>query len=86
MTSFTSDAAGRRTTTSYPNGVTTTRTYDAGRPATIVHAKGTTTLRSYTYSRNAVGRVTSKTVRGTDGVDRLTSYTRDDLNRVTGVT
>jgi RHS repeat-associated protein len=81
-THYTYDDAGRLSTTTYPNGVVTTNTYDnADRLTGIATVKSATTILSISYMLDDVGnRLTMVDGSGT------TSYTYDELNRLTGVT
>ena len=87
-TTFAYDTRGRHTTTTYPNGVTQTWSWDDDNHLTSLVAKnsGGTVLRSfaYTYVDPANGKPTdlrfsvtdqaaNKTTYGYDGLDRLTS-------------
>jgi RHS repeat-associated protein len=79
--SYTYDDAGRLITTTYPNGVVTTNTYDiADRLTGISTVKSATTILSITYTLDDVGNRLAMV----DG-SGTTSYTYDELNRLTGV-
>src|SRR5207237_5459748 len=63
-TTYGYDTTGRLQTTTRPNGVVTTDTYDPnqGTVATISHKQGgTTELSPWTYSRSSAGRITTET-------------------------
>jgi RHS repeat-associated protein len=65
------DANGRRTTLTYPNGTTTTYSYDAvSRVTGIFHAKGTTSFESISYGYDASGNRTA-VVRGSNPATSL---------------
>jgi len=78
LTSYTYDAAGRQTVIAYPNGVSSTNTYDnADRLISIAVIKGAATLESFSYTLdNAGNRLTMVDADGT------TSYSYDALNRL----
>jgi RHS repeat-associated protein len=85
-TGFGYDNADRRTTTTYPTGVKNTTVYDgAGRTTSITatNAGGTVlTKRVYTYTVNgAKDGALRKTV--TDLAGTVTTYTYDEVNRLT---
>ena len=75
------DAAGQRTALTYPNGTTTSYTYDMrGRVARIHAGADATDVTSFAYTMDAAGRRTRidelagvTRMYGYDGIDRLTS-------------
>ena len=81
---FAYDDDDRRTTTTYPNGVVMSQSYDnPGRLKEIKGVKGTTTLTkfAYTYIKGASDTNLRQTV--TDHNAKTTTYTYDALNRLT---
>jgi RHS repeat-associated protein len=81
VTTYAYDAAGRLVTTAFPNGVVTTNSYDiADRLTGISTLKSATTLLSITYTLDFVSNRMSML-----DADGTTSYTYDDLYRLTGV-
>jgi RHS repeat-associated protein len=78
------DNAGSLTSTSYPNGVVNTYTYDnLNRLTNLTSGKsGVSPLASYTYALGAAGNRTSVTELN----GRTSSYTYDDLYRLTSET
>jgi RHS repeat-associated protein len=88
-TGFSYDFAHHKTATSFPNGQSTTKTYDgAGRVASIIARKadGTTVLASrvYTY-QNAINPLLDQSLVATmaDQSGTTTTYGYDGLNRLT---
>jgi RHS repeat-associated protein len=84
-TTFTPDEDGNQVSTTYGNGVTAAATYDAeGRVSTITDTgPGAANLASFTYTRNAIGGLTSTT---TTGLSHSTeSYTYTDREQLATV-
>ncbi len=82
VTSYTYDNADRLTSTTLGNGLIADRTYDnADRLLTVLNRNGGTTISSYTYTLDAVGNRDQMV--DTTGTS---TYTYDDLYRLTGVT
>jgi RHS repeat-associated protein len=76
------DAAGRWTTLAFPNGVSTTTTYDTrSRMTGVTAAAGHTTIAGTTYTYDAASRVLSKAVHG----GTTEQYTYDLVSRLTQV-
>jgi YD repeat-containing protein len=83
QTTFRYDANYHRTSTTYPNGVTMTQSYDAGgRLLSIVGSKGSSTLTSfgYTYANGASDTSLRRTM--TDTAGNVSTYSYDVLNRL----
>jgi RHS repeat-associated protein len=85
-TGFGYDNADRRTTTSYPNGVKNTTVYDGAGRATSITATNTSAAvlakRAYTFTTNGTkDGALRKTV--TDQAGAVTTYTYDEVNRLT---
>ncbi len=71
--------------TTYPNGVTATHQYDrADRLVSLVNAHGEAALSAYTYTYDADGNRLSQ-IELNGGTTEATSYTYDDLNRLSTV-
>ena len=88
-TRFGYDDVGRRTSTTYPNGVTQTITYNSGGHQTSITAKlGTTTLTGFTYTsaQGTSDRTLRQTVTVAHEANNTVSYSYDTLNRLTGAT
>lgn len=87
-TSYTYNSNGTLATRTLPNGIVTTYTYDtANRMTGVTHKKGTTTLAQFTYTRNAIGNVTSATESGSFiSPSQTINYTYDAAGRLTNAT
>jgi len=87
QTTFGYDANHHRTTTSYPNGVVMTSSYDnSQRIASIVSAKGGTNLTglSYSYTNPSTNKDAMLQYSETDSVNgRTSAMTYDVVNRLT---
>lgn len=84
-TTFTRDEDGNAASTTYGNGVTATATFDdAGRMSTIADTgPGGANLASITYTRNAIGGLTSTTTTGLSASTENYTYTdREQLATV----
>jgi YD repeat-containing protein len=85
-TTFGYDADGQRSQIAYPNGVTETMGYNlAGQLTSIGAVHGSTTLTSftYTYTNPSSGQPQSMPNAVTDTSGDTTTYTYDQLNRLT---
>jgi RHS repeat-associated protein len=79
---FTYDAASRRRTLTYPNGVVTSYDYDElNRLTSLGAALGTTPITQFGYTYDAVGNRLTKTLLDPQGSE---TYTYDALDRLTG--
>lgn len=83
-TNYGYDAAGRPSTTTLPNGVVTSTTYDPNRGDIIgiSHAKSPTTFANWTYTRSTARKITGDTETVTG---RQRAYTFDAPGRLTQV-
>lgn len=83
QTSFSYDGDGNQVSEALPNGISASSAYDAADRLTgITDNTGTGALASFTYTRDALGQLTSSTGGGaTSGTD---NYTYDDQGRLTG--
>jgi len=73
------DAAGRPTTTTRPNGLTTTAGFDAtGRLASVSNKVGGTEVSPWSYTRNPSGTIATETGNG-----RTRAFTYDGAGRLT---
>jgi RHS repeat-associated protein len=85
-TTFAYDDDDNRTSTTYPNGVTQSATYDAAdRLTSIAGTKGSTTLTRFSYTYTKPGTVTDTALRHSvkDKANNTTTYTYDALDRLT---
>jgi RHS repeat-associated protein len=80
-TNYAYDAAGRPSTTTLPNGVVTTTTYDPNRGDVtgLSHAKSPTTFATWTYSKNNSRMIISESEAVTG---RQRAYTYDAAHRL----
>jgi YD repeat-containing protein len=77
------DPIGRLVTTTLPNGIVTTHTYDpAGRLTGLTHTKDGMVLARYHYTLDPTGNRTRVT-ETVSGVTRVISYTYDSPYRLT---
>ncbi len=84
QTSYAYDDAGNLTTTTYPNGVSATDTYDNANRLLSVTNANTGTFSSFTYTLDAVGNRTQMVATGAGA--GTTTYSYDSLDRLTSVT
>ncbi len=84
ITTFGYDNDNNRTSTTYPNGVTQTVSYDASnRLKTIVGTRGLSTLTSFAYDYKLAGKDTGMRHSVADNVaGNTTTYTYDKLDRL----
>ncbi len=82
-TTYGYDAAGRPSTTTLPNGITTTTGYDASRGTVtaLTHANASGALSNWAYARSLSGNVTSET-----GAGRVRGFNYDAAGRLTQAT
>ena len=83
-TNYGYDAAGKKMSTTYPNGITTTYSYDSlGRLLQVANTEPGGMISSYTYTLGPAGNRTRVVEAGSATTNRTVVYTYDALYRLT---